>query len=89
MPSRSQIQNLTFQISNLKSHFKSQLSNFKSEISPPCPAAPFSRTQRFRARANVSSGHAVWPAMRTGEHTSAHAKTLHFRRISPPIQKVR
>jgi hypothetical protein len=34
--------------------------------------------QRFRARANDSSGHAVWPAMRTGENASAHAKTLRF-----------
>jgi hypothetical protein len=40
--------------------------------------------QRFRARANASSGHAVWPAMRTGENTSAHAKTLQFRPIPSP-----
>ena len=32
--------------------------------------------QRFRARANTPSGHAVWPAMRTGESISAHAKAL-------------
>lgn len=35
-----------------------------------------SQQQRFRVRAGVSSGHAVWPAMRTGENASAHAKTL-------------
>jgi hypothetical protein len=38
--------------------------------------------QRFRARANDSSGHAVWPAMRTGENVSAHAKTLLFLSIA-------
>jgi len=41
-------------------------------------AVPYIPRQRFRARANDSSGHAVWPAMRTGENVSAHAKTLRF-----------
>jgi len=37
--------------------------------------SPFQR-QRFRVRAGASSGHAVWPAMRSGENASAHAKML-------------
>jgi hypothetical protein len=70
----------------------SQLSNLKFQISNPQFLPPlslqaanlFSPRQRFRARANDSSGHAVWPAMRTGENTSAHAKTLRFLPISSP-----
>jgi len=65
----------------------SEFSNLKLRISDfPAPALSshckllitFPAWQPFRARANASSGHAVWPAMRTGENTSAHAKTLHF-----------
>jgi hypothetical protein len=42
------------------------------------PESPLAPKQPFRARADDPSGHAVWPAMRTGENTSAHAKTLPF-----------
>lgn len=41
-----------------------------------CTTALVSLRQRFRARADASSGHAVWPAMRSGENTRAHATTL-------------
>jgi hypothetical protein len=57
--------------------------NFNSEISISLPRHPYPQSQRFRARANDSSGHAVWPAMRAGKNISAHAKTLHFSRIAP------
>jgi len=55
------------------------MSNLKSQIL-------LSRfPQPFRARADDPSGHAVWPAMRTGENTSAHAKTLPSLTIPPSM----
>jgi len=45
--------------------------------------------QCFRARAIDPSGHAVWPAMRTGEISSAHAKTLSVFTINPLRAQVR
>jgi len=41
-----------------------------------CTTALMPLRQRCRARADASSGHAVWPAMRSGEHIRAHATTL-------------
>jgi len=67
-----------------------RISNLIFQIHLPAPPPlitdhhAFPPFQRFRARANDSSGHAVWPAMRTGENISAHAKTLGFPSLASP-----
>ena len=47
-------------------------------------AASIISPQTFLARAGNSSGHAVWPAVRSGDKTSARGKNLRFlRHLSP------
>jgi hypothetical protein len=41
--------------------------------------APFSSPQTFLARAKNSSGHAVWPAVHSGEQPSARGKNLRLK----------
>jgi len=87
---RNLLPNPKFQISpapapSESGNFKSQISNNSSSSIPIAIRLSPARSQCFRARANASSGHAVWPAMRTGENTSAHAKTLQFPLIASTV----
>jgi hypothetical protein len=45
-------------------------------------AASIISPQTFLARAGNSSGHAVWPAVRSGDKTSARGKNLRFHCVS-------
>ena len=50
------------------------------------PCAFLASPQNFPARAGNSSGHAVWPAVRSGEITSARGKSLrYFNPLECPI----